>query len=63
GMALLFFDHNARAYPGSWNVHDSLGEALALAGRTEEAIAAYERSLALNPSSVSGKEALRRLRQ
>ncbi|MEL7170948.1 MAG: tetratricopeptide repeat protein, partial [Bacteroidota bacterium] len=61
-MALLIFAFNADAFPDSWNVHDSLGEALALAGRTDEAIAAYERSLTLNPESESGPAALERLR-
>ncbi|MEM8599697.1 MAG: serine hydrolase [Bacteroidota bacterium] len=61
-MALLIFAFNAATFPDSWNVHDSLGEALALAGRTDEAIAAYERSLALNPDSETGRAALRRLR-
>ncbi|MEL6611509.1 MAG: serine hydrolase, partial [Bacteroidota bacterium] len=61
-MALLIFAFNADAFPDSWNVHDSQGEALALAGRTDEAIAAYERSLSLNPESESGHAALERLR-
>ena len=61
-VALAVFRFNAEAHPGSWNVHDSYGEALALAGRTREAITAYERSLALNPSSTTGRTALDRLR-
>ncbi|MEM8558189.1 MAG: serine hydrolase [Bacteroidota bacterium] len=61
-MALAVFRFNATTYPGSWNAHDSLGEALALAGRRDEAIAAYERSLALNPQSETGRAALARLR-
>ncbi|MEL6704053.1 MAG: serine hydrolase [Bacteroidota bacterium] len=61
-MALLIFAYNADVFPDSWNVHDSLGEALALAGRTDEAIAAYERSLSLNPESEGGLAALKRLR-
>jgi len=60
--ALALFRLNVEAFPESWNVHDSLGEALATAGRTPEAIAAYERSLELNPENSNGQEALVRLR-
>ncbi len=60
-MAILVFQFNVEAYPDSWNVHDSYGEALALDGRLPEAIAAYKRSIALNPQSESGKAALQRL--
>ncbi|GAB5536255.1 MAG: hypothetical protein Rubg2KO_25040 [Rubricoccaceae bacterium] len=60
-MALAVFQFNAETFASSWNVHDSYGEALAVAGRTEEAIAAYERSLELNPESESGRAALERL--
>ena len=61
-MALLVFSFNVDAFPDSWNVYDSLGEALAVSGRDVEAIAAYERSLELNPESATGKAALARLR-
>ena len=57
-MAIYVFQFNTQAFPNSWNVHDSLGEALALAGRYTEAIAAYQRSLTLNPDSPTGKAAL-----
>ncbi len=60
-LALLFFQFNVEQFPGSWNVHDSLGEALALSGKVPEAIAAYERSIALNPANEGGKAALQRL--
>ncbi|MEM6328191.1 MAG: serine hydrolase, partial [Bacteroidota bacterium] len=61
-LALAVFRFNAEAFPTSWNVHDSLGEALAAAGRTDDAIAAYERSLALNPGNTHGRAMLDRLR-
>ncbi|GAB5520622.1 MAG: hypothetical protein RhofKO_28730 [Rhodothermales bacterium] len=60
-MALLVFQFNTRAFPDSWNVHDSYGEALALDGNTDAAIAAYQRSLDLNPDSETGQAALTRL--
>lgn len=60
-LALLFFQFNVEHFPNSWNVHDSLDEALALADRLPEAIAAYKRALTLNPQSESSQAALRRL--
>ena len=60
--AIVVFEKNVRDHPDSWNVHDSLGEGLAEDGQKERAIASYEKSLALNPSSPSGAEALRKLR-
>lgn len=56
--ALAVFRLNSRMFPESWNVHDSLGEALAKSGARDEAIASYRRSLERLPSSASGKKAL-----
>lgn len=53
---------NVGLYPAAWNVYDSLGEALAEAGHTAEAVRTYEKSLALNPESPSGQAALARLK-
>ncbi|MBZ0266735.1 tetratricopeptide repeat protein [bacterium] len=61
--ALAIFRLNTEEFPRSWNPWDSYGEALAAAGRTDEAIAAYARSVALNPSNRGGQAALRRLRR
>ncbi len=60
--AITVFRLNVEAYPGSWNVHDSLGEALAAAERFDEAIESYERSLAMNAGNEAGARALARLR-
>ena len=49
--AIAVFALNVEAYPDEYNPHDSLGEALAAAGQTEEAIKSYARSLALNPGN------------
>jgi hypothetical protein len=54
--ALTIFRLNARLFPASANVHDSLGEALLVAGDTVRAIASYERALERTP----GNQALRR---
>jgi tetratricopeptide (TPR) repeat protein len=48
--AIAVFRRNVADYPDSWNVHDSLGEALALAGETAEAITHYEHARALAPA-------------
>lgn len=45
--ALTFFRRNAELYPGSPNVHDSLGEALETAGKGAEALASYEKAVEL----------------
>ena len=56
------FRINVEIFPESWNVYDSLGEALLAGGETEEAIAMYEKSLELNPESPSGLQMLDRIR-
>jgi CubicO group peptidase (beta-lactamase class C family) len=53
--ALASFRLNAGLFPASANVHDSLGEALLVAGDTVRAIASYERALERTP----GNQALR----
>ena len=59
--ALRVFKLNVDAYPASWNVYDSYGEALAAAGRKDEAITQYRKALEINPASTSAKGALARL--
>ncbi|MCU0293433.1 MAG: MBL fold metallo-hydrolase [Thermoanaerobaculaceae bacterium] len=61
-QAIAMFKANVELFPGSWNVFDSLGEALLKAGDVAGATAMYEKSLALNPESPSGKEALAKIR-
>lgn len=60
--AIEVFKLNVKLFPDSWNVYDSLGEAYAAAGDTKLAIENYEKSLALNPASQTGKDALSKLR-
>jgi cytochrome c-type biogenesis protein CcmH/NrfG len=60
--AVAVLELNVEVYPGSFNPHDSLGEAYMTAGRTTEAIASYERSLELNPDNANGAAMLARLR-
>ncbi len=55
------FRLNVELYPESWNVYDSLGEALLRAGKIDEAMAMYRKSLALNPDNTNGQEVLARI--
>ncbi|PWB74468.1 MAG: hypothetical protein C3F15_07855 [Holophagae bacterium] len=61
-QAITMFRINVELFPESWNVYDSLGEALLRAGSTDEAVAMYERSLVLNPDNTNGREALTKIR-
>jgi len=53
--ALDLFRKNVKDHPDSWNVHDSLGEALAATGDKKGAIASYERALSLTQDPVQKK--------
>lgn len=61
--AAALFRVNAEAHPESANVHDSLAEGLVALGDTAAAFAAYERSLALDPTGPLGANALRMIRE
>jgi tetratricopeptide (TPR) repeat protein len=52
---------NARAFPGSANAYDSLGEVLERLGQRDDAIAAYRRALEIVPDFPSSRNALARL--
>src|SRR5262249_23871318 len=43
--AIAIFKKNVEAHPGSWNVHDSLGEAFLTKGDKKPAGESYERGL------------------
>jgi beta-lactamase regulating signal transducer with metallopeptidase domain len=59
--AIFIFKLNVKMNPESWNVYDSLAEALLAAGKTEKARALYEKSLALNPDNENGKKMLAKI--
>lgn len=61
--AIAVFRWNTRTYPDSWNVHDSLGEALAKSGDVAAAIESYEKSLELHPENQNGADMLAELRR
>ncbi len=60
-QAIALFKLNVELFPESWNVYDSLGEALLRAGDATAAKAMYEKSLALNPDNTSGRDALAKI--
>ncbi len=60
--AVAVFTLNVEAFPDSWNVYDSLGEAYMVRGEREQAIDNYERSIELNPGNTNGVEMLKQLR-
>ena len=59
--AVRLFDWNVELYPKSYNVYDSLAEALATRGDTERAIQNYKKSLELNPDNTNARERLKDL--
>src|SRR6185369_4108587 len=59
--AVEVFKLNVEAFPASWNVYDSLGEAYVAAGDKALAIKNYRRSVELNPENRSGIDALEKL--
>ena len=59
--AIEIFTLNVEAFPDSWNVYDSLGEACLADGNKALAIKYYRKSVELNPNNRSGIEALKRL--
>ena len=63
--AIAMFEANVKAHPDSWNVYDSLGEALETKGEVRGAIKNYEKALALVGDEANKKrltETLTRLR-
>ena len=61
GEAIAIFKLNVEAYPQSFNVYDSLGEAYMINGDKELAIKNYQKSVELNPQNTGGIEMLKKL--
>jgi predicted alpha/beta superfamily hydrolase len=61
--AELIFKLNIELYPSSYNVYDSYGECLLLLGKEKEGIAAYEKSLQLNPKNTNAINVLKKHNQ
>jgi CubicO group peptidase (beta-lactamase class C family) len=60
---LAVFTFIAARFPRSSNAHDSLGEALAANGDAAAAIAAYQRSVELDPGNTNATRQIARLRE
>lgn len=60
--ALEVFKLNAKEYPQSWNVYDSLAECYMNAGQISLAIQNYQKSVELNPKNTNGLEMLKKLK-
>jgi CubicO group peptidase (beta-lactamase class C family) len=63
GEAVQIFQFNVQAYPESWNVYDSLGEAYLADGDTSQAVRYYRKSVEMNPDNEAGKKILETLGQ
>ena len=61
--AIELFRLNTFAYPKSWNVYDSLGEAYLKDGQEELAIENYKKSLELNPNNTNAQKVLKNLKE
>ncbi|AUD02059.1 serine hydrolase [Spirosoma pollinicola] len=59
--AITVFTLNAEAYPNSFNVYDSRGEAYKAMGNKAAAIQDYKKSVALNPRNTNGYAMLKEL--
>ncbi len=59
--ALAILELNAEEYADSANVHDSLGDALAQAGKNREAAASFNRALELDPTLAPTRQKLEAL--
>ncbi len=60
--ALKFFELNAKNYPQSYNVFDSLGEAYYILNNRNEAIENFTISLELNPENENALEMINKLK-
>ena len=61
--AIEIFKLNIEAYPDSWNVYDSLGEAYLAHGNTELAVENYKKSLEMNPDNANARGILERIKR
>lgn len=61
--ALEVLELNARQFPESSNVYDSLGEVQMLLGMNEQALNNYKKSLELDPSNTNAADKIREIEQ
>ncbi len=60
--AVRIFKENAKLFPDSWNVYDSLAEAYMKNDERKQAIRYYEKSLSLNPGNVNAQKMIEKLK-
>jgi tetratricopeptide (TPR) repeat protein len=60
--AIKLFKINTIAFPGSWNVYDSLGEAYLKDGQIDLAIKNYEKSLEIDPKNENARKVLKEIK-
>lgn len=61
--AIAVFKLNVKAYPDSWNVYDSLGEAYMHNSDFELAVKNYKKSIELNPENENGMKMLQKIEE
>ena len=59
--AIQIFELNVKLFPDSYNVYDSLGEALLKKGDQDPAVKNYKKSLEINPDNENAKKVLEKL--
>ena len=60
---IQLFKLNTVAYPGSWDVYDSLGEACWKDGQIELAITNYEKSLEIDLKNENARKVLKEIKE
>jgi len=61
--SIEIFKLNVKAYPQSFNVYDSLGEAYMINGDNAFAIQNYEKSLELNPLNTNAVQMIKKIKE
>lgn len=61
--AIRMFKLNVEAFPESWKVYDSLGEAYMKHGQNDQAIKTFKKSLELNPNNENAKNMIKRIKE
>ncbi len=62
-LAIAVFKFNVEAYPESFNVYDSLGEAYMNDDQTALAIKYYKKSLEINPDNTNATRMIEKMRE
>jgi cytochrome c-type biogenesis protein CcmH/NrfG len=60
-VAIAVLTFNVKQFPKSSNAYDSLGEALMRAGRIDESILNYRKSVELDPGNDNAKKLIEKM--